>query len=114
MIGKRLKELRNKKGILQKELAASLQLTQQTISLYESDRREPDAETLVKMANLFNVSTDYLLGRTDDPSPLDKQQIKESRANYGIDVSDLPEETVKQIGEYVEFIRRKHSKSNEQ
>lgn len=40
-----------------------------TYSNYEYDRREPDNETLVKLANLFEVSVDYLLGKTDDSSP---------------------------------------------
>lgn len=65
MIGKRLKTLRIEEGLLQKELAEKLSLTQQTISLYESGSREPDAETLIKIADFFEVSTDYLLGKTN-------------------------------------------------
>lgn len=53
--------LREKEGLLQKELADKLKLTQQTISLYESDKRDPDYKTLLKIANFFNISIDYLL-----------------------------------------------------
>lgn len=72
MIGDRIKELREERGILQRELANALKLTQQTISLYESNKREPDAETLSKIADFFGVSIDYLIGRTDTPTPADK------------------------------------------
>lgn len=65
MIGKRIKTLRNEKKILQKDLADQLNLSQQTISLYESDKRQPDYQTLQNIADFFNVSIDYLLGRTD-------------------------------------------------
>jgi len=72
MIGERLKKLRQERGILQRQLAEMLKITQQTISLYESNKREPDAETLSKIADFFGVTIDYLLGRTDTPSPVDK------------------------------------------
>ena len=61
MIGNRLKTLREEHTLLQKELAKKLGLTQQTISLYESNKREPDIKTLKKIANFFEVSVDYLI-----------------------------------------------------
>lgn len=66
MIGKRLKKLREEYNMLQKELALKLSLSQQTISLYESNRRQPDYETLKVIADFFDVSIDYLLGRTNE------------------------------------------------
>lgn len=63
----RLKELRKKKGISQLRLATDLNTTQNTISRYETGEREPGIEELLKIADYFNVSVDYLLGRTDDP-----------------------------------------------
>lgn len=69
MIGERIKALRKEKDLLQKELAQKLELSQQTISLYESNRREPDYENLDKIAEFFNVSTDYILGRTNTRNP---------------------------------------------
>ena len=64
-IGDRLKQLRVEYGILQKKLAEQLNLSQQTISLYESNKRQPDYDTLKQIAEFFNVSTDYILGITD-------------------------------------------------
>ncbi|MDD2477270.1 MAG: helix-turn-helix transcriptional regulator [Dysgonamonadaceae bacterium] len=64
--GKKLRKLRIEKGLTQADLAATLSLGESTISFYESNKRQPDYETLTKIADLFKVSTDYLLGRTDN------------------------------------------------
>ena len=61
----RLKELREKKGITQVRLAIELGTNQNNISRYESGEREADYDTLIKIADFFNVSIDYLLYRTD-------------------------------------------------
>ena len=63
----RLKELRKKKGISQLRLATDLNTTQNTISRYETGEREPGIDELIKIADYFNVSVDYLIGRTDNP-----------------------------------------------
>lgn len=63
--GKRLRELRLKKDLTQADLAKIIGLGESTISFYESNKRQPDYEILTKLATFFNVSTDYLLGRTD-------------------------------------------------
>ena len=62
----RLKELRKKKNISQLKLAIDLNMNQNTISRYENLEREADYETLVKFADYFDVSLDYLLGRTNE------------------------------------------------
>ncbi len=63
---KRLLELRKSKNLTQSELAQKLNLTQQAYARYENCQREPDYKTLCSIANFFNVSVDYLLGRTDE------------------------------------------------
>ena len=63
----RLKELRKKKGISQLRLATELNTTQNTISRYETGEREPGIGELIKIADFFNVSVDYLIGRTENP-----------------------------------------------
>lgn len=69
MLKERLVILRTNKGLSQYELAKVLSLSRGQISNYELGTRQPDYETLAKIADYFNVSTDYLLGRTDDPTP---------------------------------------------
>jgi len=61
----RIKEIRKEKGLKQSELAKLLDTTQKTISDYENGISNPDLERLIKIADIFNVSTDYLLGRKD-------------------------------------------------
>ena len=61
---KRLKSLREENNIKQVELAKSLKMTSATLSQYENGIREPNNETLIKLAEYFDVSVDYLLGRT--------------------------------------------------
>lgn len=63
----RLKELRKAKHLSQVKLAMDLNLSQNSISRYETMEREAGYETLVLIADYFHVSLDYLLGRTDDP-----------------------------------------------
>lgn len=63
----RLKELRKSRGISQLKLAIDLNMNQNSISRYETGEREADYATLILFADYFDVSVDYLLGRTDNP-----------------------------------------------
>lgn len=63
----RLKEIRISKGISQLKLAMDLNTNQNTISRYETGEREPGINELIKIADYFNVSVDYLLERTNNP-----------------------------------------------
>lgn len=59
------KELRTSAGLTQVEMAEKLNISRSTIGMYEIGNREPDFETLEKIADFFNVDIDYLLGRTN-------------------------------------------------
>ncbi len=63
----RLKSLRIKRGISQLKLAMDLNMNQNSISRYENEQRQADYETLIRFADYFDVSIDYLLERTDNP-----------------------------------------------
>ncbi len=63
----RLKELRKSKKISQLKLAMDLNMNQNTISRYETGEREPGINELIKIADYFDVSIDYLLERTNNP-----------------------------------------------
>ena len=63
----RLKELRVQRGVSQLKLAMDLHMNQNSISRYETGERQADYATLIKFADYFNVSIDYLLERTDNP-----------------------------------------------
>ena len=62
-----LKSYRKEKGITQIRLSIEAEVTQETISAYESGKAMPSAETLIKMADFLGVSIDFLLDRTDNP-----------------------------------------------
>lgn len=63
----RLQEARKKKHVTQKEVAAYLQMTERSYQHYEGNRRRPNYEILVAIADYLDVTTDYLLGRTEEP-----------------------------------------------
>ena len=62
----RLKKLRKERNISQLKLAIDMNMNKNSISRYENNEREADYETLIKFADYFDVSLDYLLGRTDE------------------------------------------------
>lgn len=66
VFAKRLKDLRESSGMSQSELALALHIDRTTVAGYEICRRFPDAETMCAIADLFDVSVDYLLGRDRD------------------------------------------------
>lgn len=65
----RLREARNLKHVKQREMAEYLQIGLRSYQNYEGGQREPDFKTLVALADLLDVSTDYLLGRTNRQEP---------------------------------------------
>lgn len=72
LLGKRLKLSRQNKNLTQIEAANKLGISNGTLSGYERNYRDPDTTTLEKMAGLYEVNVDYLLGRSDDPSSTPK------------------------------------------
>lgn len=67
MFGNRLSELRKQNNLTQKDLAEKFDLTPKAISFYELGQREPDIDTVIKLAEFFHVTTDYLLGKSSHP-----------------------------------------------
>jgi transcriptional regulator with XRE-family HTH domain len=66
MFGKRLRALRKENNLTMKQLGDKLSLAESTISGYENSNRKPDMDILRRFADFFDVSTDYLLGRTNN------------------------------------------------
>lgn len=71
----RLKELRKNFGITQKELAERLEVDRTTVIKWEAGKNGATQKTLVKIADLFGVSIEYLLGESDDPTKKDPQPV---------------------------------------
>lgn len=111
-MGEILAELRKDKHLLQKDLADFLSISIGTVSNYETGAHEPDFETLCKLADFFQVSTDYLLGRTD--LPYDVKKLSEPVRN-GITISDIThtllnmsQENLDSVLEYMELLTYKN------
>jgi len=109
----RLRDLRQGRRLSQKKLANATGVSRAAISLYEIGRREPELATVRKLADFFNVSTDYLLGRSDIGNPEQTSPIRIAlHRSDGYD-KPLPPEAVKSIEEFVEFLRRKYAVKGE-
>ena len=81
----RLKALRQKKDIMQKDVALALNISRQVYNNYELGKREPDFETISRLADFFEVTTDYLLGKSDVPNhtPLNiPESLQGSKAGF--------------------------------
>ena len=91
--GDRLKELRSKNGMTQTRLAQLLNITKSVVSYYERQERMPSRDVLVKLAGIFHVSVDYLMG-------IDKKKT--------IDVSDLSDEDISVLNHMADTLRKKN------
>lgn len=112
--GKRLELLRENKGWTKSLVARKLGIKAvSTYANWEYGIRQPDNKMLVKIADLFDVSVDYLLGRTDDPVPNEKEQTFEEWLNdpetevFFKDYLKAPKERKEQLREFWEFIKEK-------
>lgn len=88
-IGARIAELREKRKLTQEELSAQLGISRASLSHYEKNRREPDLNTLTKIADLFKVSIDYLAGRTKIPTRILDNEIRSFVDQLEISDEDL-------------------------
>lgn len=118
-LGSRIKYLREKNNISQIEFAKKIGVSNTVLSRYESGDRKPDYDTLNKIADYFNVSSDYLLGRTDtpEPSPHDKDEEEfQAFANnpelntFYKELPESDEEAVKRLREIWEIIKKDFKK----
>ena len=102
----RLSELRNSKGFTQQKVADDLKITRGRLNNYEQGTREPDIETLKKLAEYFYVSTDYLLGKTNFRNHTETIALH----RVGDPKDDLPQEALDKIEEFKELMRLKYQK----
>jgi len=96
MFGIRIKNLRQSKEMNQVQLAKKLGVKKQTVSNWENDNIMPSVDTLVRIADFFHVSTDYLLGRT----------IQEPEAPQMLDITGLNPQQIEHIKFIVDDLRQ--------
>ncbi|MTT30653.1 helix-turn-helix domain-containing protein [Terrilactibacillus sp. BCM23-1] len=97
ILGFRIRNLRETAGYSQKELAEKLNISNVQLSRYESNNRKPDPDTLMLIADYFQVSTDYLLGRTD--------QVHEFNSTYSSEQDIKLINRIRQFPNLEQFIK---------
>lgn len=98
MLGNNIKELRKSKRMTQKDLALAMNVSQQTVGAWETERAIPGADTLSELADYFNVTTDYLLGRPDKKDDDTKTaDIKDDDVIFTYEGRQIPKEDLELI-----------------
>ena len=107
VLGNRIRRLRQKADLTQVQLGKLLGCSSSTISLYEGGQRSPDTSMLVRLADVFDVSVDYLLGRVADPTKRGKLQEDTVDPSSGWLVS---EDLTPEGAEFLEVLTREVKK----
>lgn len=105
MIGDRIRELRVQKRMSQTDLAKAINTSQQAITKWENGKSEPSSSVINNIANYFNVSTDYLLGRTSEELPDKDLSHNQKLIAYSID-PDISDEERQAIIEMVQAAKK--------
>lgn len=107
MLGYRIKELRKKNNITQKQLADLLQVSQQSVGSWEVDRAEPNSEILKQLSKIFEVTVDYLLGN-ESASELDNRNYAKRINNIAAHIdNDITDDEMKEILSFIDFIKQR-------
>jgi len=106
--GARLKRLREEKRMDREQLAARLGMSYSTIAKYESNNRFPDQQTLLKLAEIFDVSTDYLLGKSEYRKPLPQTVAPYLPEGF----EELPPEAKEEIFAIIDYVMTKYGKKD--
>ncbi|MDU3677810.1 MULTISPECIES: helix-turn-helix domain-containing protein [Clostridium] len=104
----RLKELRKSNKLTQSELGKILGVGKTTISMYETGNSTPNDEIKLKISEYFNISVDYLLGKTNIKNLNNNEETIALHSDY--DYKDLPDEARKEIENYIDYIKQKYKK----
>lgn len=112
MFSKRLRELRKaKRGLTQSDMAKYLGIAKTTYASYEQGKRMPDIEIQNKIADYFEVTLDYLHGRD---KKAEKPMTDNQRFLASLIDEDTPQEIIEEIVEYIDYVKHKHAKSENQ
>ncbi len=96
MFSTRLKELRAKKSLTQKGLAELLHVSQQTVGKWEAGGATPNPETLAELADIFGVSVDHLIGRSD-------AAVTDAAIKFALFGGDVDDETYEEVKRFAKF-----------
>lgn len=108
----RLKQLRHKNNLTQRELADALGLKPSTISNYESARNEPSFDKLISLSKHFGVSCDYLLETTDIQFPIKSEMLDKDIIETFKSYKELTPNHAKEVDKYINYLLYKQENSN--
>lgn len=97
VLGDRLREMRKKRGLTQREVAEPIGIAVSTLGMYESGKREPDVDTLKKLARFFNVTVDYLTGSEMEELSPEEQLRRLGALLRGSGATDEDVETIMRL-----------------
>lgn len=118
--GERIRKLREEKNLRQEDLASLINVHRATIGKYETDERSPDKDTIILLSEVFDVSTDFLLGKKVN----DSNHISESMSDFEVDSTpyknfnrsstlknkkELPIAAKIALKEFEEFLKKKYN-----
>jgi transcriptional regulator with XRE-family HTH domain len=110
----RLREVREKRGYSGTKIAEVLGISAQYYYELEKGKKRINDRLLACLADFYGVSTDYLLGRTDDPRPVEEIKAETLAAHRTDDpLKELPEEARRSLEEFQEYILRKYGKNKD-
>lgn len=107
----RIKMLREERNIFQKDLAHLLNVSIPAINYYENEKRAMDTKTASILADYFNVTVDYLLGKSDIRNPEELKKVQFANAG-GLDTNGLDEEDMKELQAQIDYIKWKKEKNS--
>lgn len=107
----RLKLLRTERGESLEKIAKYLNVTIQTVSNYENEKRDMSPDTIIKLSEYFKVSTDYLLGKSDVRNPEDKIK-QEFEFAYHKEIEGLTEDEIKEALEFYKMVKNRKNNLN--
>ncbi len=111
--GDRLKLLREKAGLTQKFVAEKIGVKNNTLSSYESAKRQPDYETLRKLADLYEVHIDYIITgneHANSPEEMWQEFLDPKTQIFFKDLKDAPEEKIEELIRFWEYIKQRDEK----
>jgi transcriptional regulator with XRE-family HTH domain len=105
MLSDRIKALRTERKLTQKDIADFLGISRQAYTKYENDQTEPDNKTLGKLAEYFDVTTDYLLGLSNI-----RNSEKQPENRFFFDLDDATQEDIEDLEEIYKMLQRRKQK----
>lgn len=112
--GDRLKNLRENKGLKQKEVAEKIGIKNNTLSSYESSKRQPDFNTLKELSKVYDTSIDYIITGNEHSKSSDemwKEFLDPKTQIFFKDLQNAPEEKIDELIRFWEFIKERDKKN---